>query len=992
MGFARRSGSSTTVTASGTLTLSQLDIGWGGSYKPATWWGSCSGPGYGKGSIRVDGMLGSSPGSNLYYYARSQAGGGIDADIDEVEIAHAWTILNPTPPPIAKTVWGSCASDYSFDYQAELGPLYVYTMKGYGLQKLVNPSLTSPTHPNHGWIADAWGTCAQSPAENSDTYTSLTTMGGASYETDPAAMQAGVDFDDDGVPIGGTGTSDLPPLLVTLGLLKPNGSVSGLVAEWTNLTYNGVAVDMPTLTCYDANGIRVEASGDTLSLYVDDWTSVPSGGASYTVTVYPWTGVEYGLLCYDFNTTYTGAEFSIPATDGSGGREAVANGYSDTVYYHKTSIDSPARSRLWMVAVNLDSDWLEEAGEDVDPSDAACTIEGTDLTGSDSWSGFSVRRDPEISLQCPADAGGTLPSAWAADDALKLVVTQTGTDTEVEVQTTASGNYITRTLVGTHPDAKTTKHAVGDDVRCVENYSHLRVDFTSDEPQTLTLTLTQAGTDYSWSVPVAGTGSPESVYLDLMLNGNPRLYDLRTLKLSGFTGASAAFDFVLHDLVAVAYNPTDAAEDGGRFDTKVVFPRVSKSAVPIHSVAATFTADGSRAIQLPATEACLFTEGGMEFINATPAMRTLAALWDELDAQEGIHCSGSTAPTVNGQSAYDAAFVDADDNDMLGGYMMAGDLKEQFDRALSTHASTYTTIPCAVRVGRVYLAAGHVTPVTVLKHIRGSIHGPLTNGGVRAGDGQTVTLWEWDGASWTKVGTTTTDDWSRFRFATGGRETDCLLRAIAGTNAPTGGGTQGYNELRRWIAEIIPPSARRVDMTRQWGDGTVWLVWDRWDPSEDVMGKRSPDGGYHWLPEEVLQSGGHCPSVSRWADGGACLTWIDDGEVLCSVWDGADWSAAMSLLTGYTGQSHDTVRFGGTVYVVALNESTDEVEHLRAHIVGGSVVAEANSLATVASADAGTVPVIAIGSDRSLWCSYITGGNVEVSVSYDDGATWAVAS
>jgi hypothetical protein len=205
------------------------------------------------------------------------------------------------------------ASSYKTEWQSSLGPIYPYKMRGYGLQKLVNEDLDNPLHPDDGWLAHAWGT--QGSIANLDTYTKAVSMGPSSYSTYGHVMVADIDMDSNGIPIGGTGTTDLPHLTVTVGMsTTPDLACSGKVVVGTDLLFNcggdDLAIDLSSLDT-TVSGVRVTGGAGSLALAIVDYSAVPATGVSVSVVIYPPTAPQYDLQGYNWSVEYSGMEFSI---------------------------------------------------------------------------------------------------------------------------------------------------------------------------------------------------------------------------------------------------------------------------------------------------------------------------------------------------------------------------------------------------------------------------------------------------------------------------------------------------------------------------------------------------------------------------------------------------------------------------------------------------------------------------------------------------------
>lgn len=775
----------------------------------------------------------------------------------------ATQVFTPGMPPQWDDTYTVTQSSISWDYSSEVEGLSPYKER---LWCEKPATLDSPCHPLHGAMVYAWG---------GDDYSTAAALDGAVETTTGLSLTPSYTTTASGKPIAASGTRGLAAFTVTLGLsTTPNKAVSGEVARWEDikLTLDGDDYEPDLSGCSATfSGLTVTGSGNSLSLSVTSWASVPAGGAALTVTIRVPTKLAFDLLGYDWATAVP-MDFIVPDAANGGANMTVASPYAATqVYYHNSAAWTgggtwdDGGSLVWSVAPSLSSSWAVTNSENVTPADLLCTLEEWALTQPTAgtlyeWLGFKLRREAEVDVQLPADAGGVLPSAWVPDDANTTVV-QTGIETEITVATAAANASVTRTLVedwfsyytalagytalGLPYCYQYLKHLPGSDVWCWDQYKFLRVEYYTEFPgELLTLrvnylvadveddhmtggerftnlnpTGAAAYVDYSFYTQAGN----QTLYIDLQVPSETKLQHVSGLSLRGFTGQALPWTFTLKDLVLTQYNPTSSTE-AGHVDTKVVFARPEPtSGLPICYTGFTATADGLRCCRPLDQIVTLCGEEGLDFCarltgrgtgEVLDALYPLATWFTLLNNQEGMVVDGATdspKPCEPGHATYDDAFVDADANDMLGG-LKTSDVAEVFDLDIATGAS-FTDIPCRPRVGVIYPCAGFAVPVAVRKHLHANIHGlARTTSGARAGAGLDVSLWE--GAAGDtfpdRLQTVHTDDWSRYPFSKGWREP---LRgdAVRGTDAPqdeygnaTACDTEGYNELRWWVDILIP--------------------------------------------------------------------------------------------------------------------------------------------------------------------------------------------
>ena len=995
MALAKVDAGGLTITASGTLTLSQIDWWMEGSYPPASdtpvppWYGQASAantPGVASSFVEIW-----SPSRILV--VRSTVGGTVTADETVTTI-----VADPPPSPPNPILATVIHESLSLAYEAETAGLNPYKERIW-CEKPAD--LDSACHPLHGAVVNVWG---------SNDYSAQASLGAATKSLTALSLTPTYSVDGDGRPVAACVTRYLGPFVVRLGLsTTPSKALSGEVAAWSDLAFvvdgETIPIDLSALAT-TFSGLSAVGGNGTLTLSVTDHTSVPVGGAYVDATIQVPVVIDYDLRAFDWGVEIA-PSFEIPndGTDaGANPLRVVTAPFTERVIYgHSTGTWSggswdDGRVIPWSIAPAITSAWAAANSEDVTPSDLVCTLEEWGLSKPSAGTLFScacfrVRRSPTMSVQCPWDAGGVLPSAWATAST-GLSVAQVGMDTTVTVASTASNGSITRTLAYTPSGTRRTKHAADEDVYCWSQWQFLRATYASDRAWTGTLTVTHTGGSVAYTFPFAATAG-DTVQVDLQVPAEVDLREVTALALSGLTGAGADWYFTLSDLQLVAHNPTTFA-DTGWFDTKVVFNRPDTGGVPISQVGATFTADGLRACRPIGATVDLAGEEGIDFCDrdaTNPRMLTLpewVALWD---SQEGVwveDADASPLPCENGHATYDGAFV-ANSLDMLGDALQSGDVGEGIDMALSTSSSAYTTLPVRPRVGVIYPCAGFAVPVSVRKILHGNLHGLMRlSTGARAGAGVGASVWELQGATYVLAATGDSDQYSRWTCQAGGRET-YELRGAAGTATPTSGSTQTYNELRAWEdLEYTPPSnCPKVALTEDAPDGQRWRC--RGIEGE-LWVQRSVDGGRTW-GSAAMVCAGQTPTLWRTHDGGVWLGYVAGSGASSEVRArniAPIGGASTLLLSGMTCAGFGPSRFLAAAHIAAL-DSTPDLYYARALWVPGTgYVADATLAVTVDTGVDAVCPTPCEEATGALVIHYEKAGNFVAKKSVDGGATWAV--
>jgi len=676
--------------------------------------------------------------------------------------------------------------------------------------------------------------------------------------------------------------------------------------------------------------------------------------------------------------------------------------------------------------------WAAANYENVDPTDLPCTIEESGL-GCDpevEWEGFAVRRSAAVGVQKPADASA-LPSLW--NPLVDTRVEQGTIITEVYIQPGATAAsvrrtlledyfrlYITSTGIATYglPGAyRNLKHQAESDVWNWENYKFLELSYTSGHAQRIWLTVEywantvtdshvtggERVTDFlnenpsrtlqsvAFAIDIIQTEPSQiaTAYIDLAMPDLPELRHVYRLTLSGFENETESeWLFCIVDLRLVQRNPTSGAETG-LTDAKITFARPD-GGLPISYTGFTATAEGDRCCRPPDQIHTLCGEAGLDFCERLTGsgsgtildfMRTLPEWFTELNRQEGFSVSGagdSPMPCQFGHSTYDAAFVDADGNDMLGGTLYTGDVQEQIDTVIGTDP---TVLPVLPRVGTVYLAAG--TPITckVIKRVHGSAHGLMHSGGVRAGPDETVALWEQNTGL---ITTCLTDDWSRWAFKGKPGVRELLALGISTSeDAEPATWVQIYNELRVW-AQAIPGGCPRVALAYCKQSGHAMVL--RSDGTQ-IYSKETLDNGVTWNGEEVAFAG-VSPCAFYDAAGNVVCLYANLGGLRMRSYDGA-WSAEVTVAMGYECPSAAYVAPEDRAYIVARQSGAlycMAAERQTAEPYGLTVIETPVAIGTL---DEGNAEITMLGEGALLATYYNSAtGDWVGKKSSDRGQTW----
>ena len=918
----------------------------------------------------------------MYATATATGGGGVSA---EETLTGLW-VYNNLPPPDTGYEWTGNASE-GYAAATELDSLNLYKWRDLdGELPVFSGGPTSATSPLHGAMRSVWG------CTDGDTY---------STSADSGVVGAS-DSDAGNTLTPTTGTWDYPGMSIALGVsTTPGYDVTGLIAEWTGVTYLGETVDFTGID-ETTNGLRILGSVGTLQLYVVDRSLVPGGGYSFGFTYGAPLDVSYDLVLLDWDAAYASATgyygddyvFSIPNDDGYG-RKLVAASYQAEVRYLLRSWVT--EQRPWDMYIALDAAWASEQDELVDPDDLPCVIEERGLAmtlgvGEEwvdwVWLGLNIRRAHETSIQFPSDATDW-PSTWGTVSGGLTVVNAGAAPriTTVTVAPAASGGAITRTLnhddldwllstavgegLDTYgaPDMFMYWHhsgpndngapATGADVTSAMQYVVWRLDCDSEEAATLQLTVEYSTATVAWthdnaddpvvtwttgltvvkSLSIADAAG-QSVYFDIAAAADVNLMRIDSLELSGFNGVGADWDFVINDLVFVCSEP-DGAVETGKTTFTATMPRPDDGGMPLSYTWFRLTCDGQRGALIPDEIRSPLGDNGIIGVDyrvtgATNVSRMmeLHTLYGHLARLEGIEVEGITdlldpgpqANCQNGQTEYDAAFVDAAANDMLDGDLWSGDVGETTDLPL-TDDGNYTNVPVRVRVGRSYMASGTTLPIIVRKRIHGNLHGCVRSAGARVYDDEVYTFEKPVGgtvADAVNLGHEHTDKWGRWSRDTmsGGRENRLIGVSLTSDAADVATWYSTLNELRRWIGtegedwwqpNMCVDGAGLCWVVARNSTGAVWTwLWDADTNLPVQTGQPFSDAGYER------------PTITAGSDGALLVAATKGGNMLFSRsrTRAKSWAVVTTATIGLGLENGDAKNRNGVTYVCgwAANE------------------------------------------------------------------------
>ena len=722
--------------------------------------------------------------------------------------------------------------------------------------------------------------------------------------------------------------ADLPAFSPVLTLKRtPYFPVSGFAVSITGAKLLDRSISFDGYQA-SGNGCAAAGDGDGMWLEVVNWAQVPlSPPTSFTAGVYAPVIVDFDLHGQDWSASKA-LRFRIPRnTPDSGGRtfDVVAAPFHEEREYWAKTWGGPWL-RPFDLALSLDPDWMTEEDENVDPPDLACTFEESDLTveADYEWPHFKARRTPGLSVQVPPDAP-SIPSPWVPQSG--LTVEQVGKTTRATVHPGATAGSLVRTLredyfrayltpdgLGTYglPGAyRYLKHQPGSDIWNWENYQFVRLEYESERPAVLALTVDYSAVtvhdnhltgqvrvdefsvdrerlQVSYLLPIRATEPPEvaQLVIDLGVPDDLKLQHVDALTLSGFVNPHASADpwlFRLHELEIRRYNPiTDYGV--GHTACTVTFNRPGEAegelGLPLSYTGFTATAEGGRCCRPPDQIRTRCDEEGLDFVEQLTGsgsglcldfMRPLPQWYTELARQEGweVDNQGQALP---GHAAYDGAFVDGEQNDMLGGTLYTGDVAEVLDRPVvaGVDPENWTALLVRPRVGRLHLPAGYSMPCQVRKIIHGGLHGRVGVDGFRAGPGMGVALWEITpsgGRPNRLIETVSTDDWGHFASTRGCRELQDPPRDFAAAVATSPSGLSAsapvINTLRRWFEAIGVEDG--LDTARISDGDRLTLVYGS---QGNIVRQITHDAGANWTDPELLVEGAGMPAaVHLLADG-----------------------------------------------------------------------------------------------------------------------------
>lgn len=394
------------------------------------------------------------------------------------------------------------------------------------------------------------------------------------------------------------------------------------------------------------------------------------------------------------------------------------------------------------------------------------------------------------------------------------------------------------------------------------SYSTCVVNDTETIPdrwEDFSVTRTTGNTE-SWAIALAQAATSEEGIVDLAGHSEPDLRHVDELSLTGFandTGSDVNLYIERLDLVG---SPLNIANK----DTATTFyvRPDPETGLPLSYVGLETTTAGVRATRqyVGAITPDPSDQAGFVFVNCLRSsagtqdgLRSLVELRDRI----GLYSEGLTCECAceNGDTSYDGLFVDADDNDMLGGTLYASDVVEQIDLLPASLAAR-------PRVGVIYPCSGVPLPCMVRKRLRQSAHGVVRNpSGIRQGKDVTVALWQSETTNpgpgeAIVVGTDMTDDYGRYDFdALPGVLENLYLGVSTSTTTEPTSWHQTRNKLRHWLGVILygtsglhpclehNTSLAQVFLAYENGEGIDWRLWTRSRDWVDAQSVTEADGG-----------------------------------------------------------------------------------------------------------------------------------------------------
>ncbi len=419
--------------------------------------------------------------------------------------------------------------------------------------------------------------------------------------------------------------------------------------------------------------------------------------------------------------------------------------------------------------------------------------------------------------------------------------------------------------LGTQYDDQQQKTWDGSDIWNWENYQFLRLTYVSDSAAELTLAIEASNvvisddhmtgservTNFSYSreqvthtfdFSIEATSTPKEIYIDLAIPYDRKLQHVDALEIRGFDGAQEDWDFEIRDLELTRYNPTTESDEdeetgpGGQVACKITFARPDSGGLPISYTGFTAVSEANQCCRPPDQIVTQCGEAGVDFVERLTgretgtildSMRSLQQWFNILNAQEGIQVD-DTGQCDSDSSEYESAFVDADDNDMLGG-LKAGDCAECIDDTIDPlpESEEWSSLAVRPRVGHVYPASGVPIPIKVRKILHGNCHGMVLVSDTRGGEDITVRLWEKDPSSGAVavVADCLTDQWSRFDFDgdTGVRENRLLGITIPADPEETGDPPDVWYRVKNELRVFLGRPFECPEIAQAYG---TWVIVD----------------------------------------------------------------------------------------------------------------------------------------------------------------------
>ena len=887
----------------------------------------------------------------LNLHARAVA--GITEEEDDLQHGH-WDYIPGTPGQWEWTQDAAATAIASVTIDALI--LYYERVLGSELAGLENGP-TSACHPLHNSHRYAWGARNASKVAASGV--------GAAIDT-----ETGYNLDPVWAPDGG-GTTDLGQFTVGVGCdSRPQfEDVQGKVTEITGLgcLFGGVnvAAAMPSGR-YPAegseDGCHCEWDGDSISFWIDDYDAVPVDGKQFGLTLYAPVILDTWARGREWNLVGEYGSFDVPDPDTAQGTKPVSSGFQDLLVFWRYTL--PGGSifgwRPFQAQSDVNAAWAAANHEDPSPPARRVVLEGHGLdlpsfAGNEApalWAATDILKillAPEINVFNP-DGLETPPAEWSADDE-ELSLGRVGDVVTVTVDELASDAAIRLDMLDVWYLFNTTaagiealgfpwcymfqKHTSGYHICNWDNRKFVRIDYDSDEAATLALEIThrrptvtephvtgQARVDgfeiaddpeiivLPFSV-VAGVG--QHVYVDLDIPAGRKLDHVSKVRITGFDGAEADWDFSFTGPHLRAYNPKTTAEVGrtmALFTYNRLNPATDK---PICGTGWRFDTDGGRCCRPPDQYVQLCGEEGIDFWEWLHGAETGTCLCHGATLAEGIqvlhhqelwsveHADDETPPWDPDNAIYQEHFVDDESgtyggpNDCLGGVLYMWDARNNYDLLLDEDGLAYVHMDVRPCGGVVYPASGVRIPFAWLHHFQGSMHGMVDDGdGKRDLTNAEVNLYEHDGESASIVATENASDWGDYQFRGEAGAREVYEEGVAVTGQTPSQWYGPINTLRWWAGAEVVLAEKQPDMCRDHA-GIVHRVYVRGSGLAYDRLESRPFGFEARVTGLAVGDSPDMPTITRLQDGTLLIAYRDSDTgataILKSTNYGKNWTA-----------------------------------------------------------------------------------------------------